>query len=148
MHRYTVELRISGQTLDPDEVTRVLGLVPTRVARKGEPKVDGGTSQWTANMWGFELVPPGKDDWSSLSDGLQALLRSFGPIRDRLHAYSRGNELYLWCGHFTSSFDGGPSLSPTLLKALGDFGVELILDTYCDCADEPLTQPEGLRARG
>jgi hypothetical protein len=147
MHRYTVELRIVGQNLNPDEVTRVLGLVPTRVARKGEPKVEGATSTWMENMWGFEVLPPGKDDWPSLGDGIQALLHTIGPIRDRLHAYSTGNELYLWCGHFTSSFDGGPSLSPTLLKSLGDFGVQLVLDTYSEPADEAQTRSEGVSVR-
>jgi hypothetical protein len=36
----------------------------------------------------------------------------------------------LWCGHFSSSFGGGPTLSPQILRVLADFGVELILDTY------------------
>lgn len=148
MHRYTVELRIVGQNLNPDEVTRVLGLVPTRVARKGEPKVGGATSKWMANMWGFEVFPPGKDDWSSLGDGIESLLRTFGPIRDRLRVYSAGNEIYVWCGHFTSSFDGGPSLSPTLLKSLGNFGVQLVLDTYSERANEVRAQSESCSTRG
>jgi hypothetical protein len=36
----------------------------------------------------------------------------------------------LWCGHFQSSFDGGPTLSPELLKQLGEFEVELFIDNY------------------
>ncbi len=147
MHRYTVELRIVGQTLDPDEVTRVLGLVPTRVARKGEPKVEGATSKWTANMWGFEVLPRGRDDWSSLEDGVASLLRTLSPIQDRLHTYSMSNEIYLWCGHLTSSFDGGPTLSPALLKSLGDFGVQLVLDTYCERRDDVTTLSEGQSVR-
>lgn len=147
MHRYTVELRIVGQTLDPDEVTRMLGLVPTRVAKKGEPKVEGATSKWAANVWGFEVLPPGKDDWPSLEDGIEALLRTFRPIRERLHACSAGNEIYLWCGHFTSSFDGGPTLSPTLLKSLGEFGVQLILDTYSERTEDAPTRSERVSVR-
>jgi hypothetical protein len=45
--------------------------------------------------------------------------------------------VFLWCGDFSSSFGGGPRLSPQILKALGDFGVELILETYF--SDEPET---------
>jgi hypothetical protein len=148
MHRYTVELRIVGQTLDPDEVTRKLGLVPTRVARKGEPKVEGAMSKWTANVWGFEVLPQEKDDWPSLEDGIEALLRTFRPIRERLRSCSAGNEIYLWCGHFTSSFDGGPTLSPALLKSLGDFGVQLVLDTYSERADEVRARSESCSTRG
>jgi hypothetical protein len=130
VHRYTVELRIVGEHLDSENVTRTLGIKPTRVARRGHAKIPGSTARWNANMWGFELLPPGKDDWASLEEALQALLGIVGPLRDRLQAYSADNEICLWCGHFTSSFDGGPTLSPQLLKALADFGVELTLDTY------------------
>ncbi len=147
MHRYTIELRIVGKNLDPDDITRTLGLEPTQVRRMGEPKVEGANSKWTANVWGFEVLPPGKDDWPSLEDGIETLLGTFRPIRERLRACSAGNEMYLWCGHFTSSFDGGPTLSPTLLKSLGDFGVQLILDTYSERIDEAPTRSEGLSER-
>ena len=147
MHRYTVELRIVGEALDPDEVTRVLGIVPPRVARKGAPKVAGAASRWTANMWGHEVLPVGRDDWSSLEDGIALLIGTFSPVRDRLLTYSASNEIYLWCGHFTSSFDGGPTLSPTLLKSLGEFGVQLVLDTYSERKDEAPTRSEGVSLR-
>jgi len=140
MHRYTVELQIVGQDLNPEEVTRTLGLAPTQVRRKGEPKVEGATSKWTTNMWAFEVLPQGRDDWSSLGDALASVLSTFGPLRDRLHAYSAANQIYLWCGHFMSSFDGGPTFSPGLLKSLGDFGVQLVLDTYCERTDEVPTR--------
>jgi len=136
MHRYTVELRILGQALDPDEVTRSLGLVPTTVGKKGEPKIAGAGSKWASNMWGFEVLPAGRDDWSSLEDGLTALLRALGPVRDRLRTYLASHEVWLWCGHFTSSFDGGPVLSPNTLRLLGDFGIQLVLDTYCERTEE------------
>jgi hypothetical protein len=132
MHRYTVELRIVGRDLDPEGVTHSFGIPPSQVRRKGEPKVEGSTSTWTVNMWAFEILPPGRDDWSSLEDALVALLNRISPVRGRLQAYLPTNEAYIWCGHFTSSFDGGPTLSPALLKALGDLGVQLFLDTYCE----------------
>ena len=130
MHRYTVELRVAGKNLELEQVTRTLGVTPTQVRRKGERKSERST--WTEDMWSFEVLPPGRDGWASLEDGLIALLRIFGPIQDRLHPYSSANNVFIWCGHFTSSFDGGPLFSPGLLKSLGDFGVELILDTYCE----------------
>jgi hypothetical protein len=136
MHRYTVELRIIGQNFEPDDITRDLALTPTIVARKGQPKVAETEAKWTANMWGFEVLPPGSDGWSSLEEGVAALLRVFSSLQERLHAYSLSNEICLWCGHFTSSFDGGPRLSSSLLKSLGDFAFPLVLDTYCERAAE------------
>ncbi len=35
-----------------------------------------------------------------------------------------------WCGHFQTSFNGGPSLSPELMTALGSFGIPLSIDNY------------------
>ena len=81
-------------------------------------------------MWAFDVLDPEGAEWTSLSDGLSALLQQFQPIQDRLRAYAVEDALCIWCGHFSSSFDGGPVLSPVLLKALGEFGAELVLDTY------------------
>lgn len=130
MHRYTVELRIIGPELNPEQVTEHLGLQPTQVRRKGEPR--SKTSNWTTTMWGIEVLPPGQDDWPSLEDGLNELLSVVGPIWSRITPYSTKNEVLLWCGHFTSSFDGGPSFTPNLLKSLAGLGVKLYLDTYCE----------------
>jgi hypothetical protein len=147
MHRYTVRLQIVGQALNPEEVTRTLGLMPTQARRKGEPKVEGTTRKWTANMWAFEVLPQGRDDWSSLGDALATALSAFSPVRDKVRAYSATNQVYLWCGHFTSSFDGGPTLSPDLLRSLADFGVQLVLDTYCERADDVSAQSEDVAVR-
>lgn len=135
MHSYTVELRILGQDLDPDEATLRLGVEPSQIRRKGE-RLSDRCRPWDENMWAFEVFPPGQDSWQSLEEGLSSLLSIVGPIRDKILAYAAANEICIWCGHFTSSFDGGPILSPRLLKSLGDFGVQLILDTYCDRESE------------
>ena len=81
-------------------------------------------------MWAFDVLHGESGDWTSLSDGLSALIQQFQPIQDRLRAYAADETLYIWCGHFSSSFDGGPVFSPVLLKALGEFGAKLVLDTY------------------
>jgi hypothetical protein len=128
MHSYTVEFRIVGQDLDPEEVTRTLGIKPTQVRRKGEARSQ--ESIWSENMWSLDVLPPGRDDWPSLEEGLVALIEELKPIHERLKAYLPANKVFISCGHFTSNFNGGPSLSPALLTSLGEFGVELVLDTY------------------
>lgn len=127
MHRYTVELRIVGSNLDPEKVTADLGIPPTQVRRKGEPR--SKTSNWTENMWAFEVLPPGQNDWSSLEEGLNALLSVVAPVQSRVRQYSKASRTFLRCGHFTSSFDGEPVLTPNLLRSLADLSRELVLDT-------------------
>jgi len=129
MHSYKIELRIVGGELDPETVTRALGLSPSQIRRKGEKR--GASSTWTKNMWAFDVLPRSGHDWPQLEDGLTVLVEKFNPVRAKIHSFADSNEVYIWCGHFTSSFDGGPTLSPVVLSALANFGVQLMLDTYC-----------------
>jgi hypothetical protein len=128
MHEYTVELRIVGPTLDPDEVTAAIKISPTQIRRKGEQR--SNHSVWPDNMWAFDAKPENGIHWDSLEEGLNSLLMTLGPLKAQLHSYLPANDVFIWCGHFTDSFDGGPIFSPTQLKSLGDFGVKLILETY------------------
>jgi len=129
MHEYSVALRISGAKLDPAEVTARLRLTPTQVRTAGQAR-PGGKSAWDESMWEYEVCPEGKAAWPSLEEGLGTLLSSFQSLHETLEHYQREFHVFLWCGHFSSSFDGGPTFSSTLLRQLGGFGVELYLDTY------------------
>jgi len=82
-------------------------------------------------MWEYE-VRPGEDKvvWDSLEDALQKVISIFVSRESELRKYQERYKVFLWCGHFSSSFDGGPTSSPIVLQALAKFGVELILDTY------------------
>jgi Domain of unknown function (DUF4279) len=131
MHKYTVSLRISSATLDVAQVTREIGLAPTQTRKVGERK--SAKSVWDRALWELEVVPEGRSDWDSMEAGLAALLRIFAPQTKVLRQYSKKHDVFRWCGHFSSSFDGGPQLSAEILKALGDFEVPLWLDThFCD----------------
>jgi hypothetical protein len=135
MHTYSVALRISGTDLDVDEVSAKLRLKPTQTRVIGQRRFSTN-SVWDESMWEYEVRPAeGKVVWDSLEDGLQAVLSAFGSCDKEVRNYQQRYRVFLWCGHFSSSFSGGPTLSPQILKALGDFGVELILDTLF--SDEP-----------
>ena len=137
MHTYTVALRISGTDLDVADVSANLRLKPTQTRVIGQPR--STNSVWDEPMWEYDVRPgEGKAVWYSLGDGLQKVLSAFVSRERELRNYQQRYRVFLWCGHFSSSFDGGPTLSPQVLKALADFGVELILDTYF--SDEPDTE--------
>ena len=131
MHKYTVALRISGETLDAPALTQALGIEPTHAVRVGEARLRGLAQK---PLWSFEVFPTGSGEWDSLEDGLQALLRVFASRIATIRQLQQQFEVFLWCGHFSSSFDGGPRLSAQMLKTLGDFGVELYLDSYSHSA--------------
>ena len=67
---------------------------------------------------------------ASLEEGLLHLLETLEPKKESIGVLAKNAEVIWWCGHFQSSFDGGPTLSASLLQRLGDFGVPLFIDNY------------------
>jgi len=128
MHTYTVSLRIEAPGLDVTRVTKELGLTPTQTRTVGERR--SATTVWDKALWELEVFPVGRSDWDSLEKGLAALLQIFVAHTGLLHGYAKNHDVYIWCGHFSSSFAGGPHLSAEILKGLGDFGAPLRLETY------------------
>ena len=137
MHEYTVELRILGVDLNPSAITRELGLEPSTVRNVGDTI---GSKCITRAEWGFNgsesnIVPI----WESLEDGLTFVLGKLANVGSTLAQYRESFEMVWWCGHYQSSFDGGPTLSAGLLRTLGEFGAPLFIDNYF--SDTPENQP-------
>lgn len=130
MHEYTVEFRIYGKELDPAAVTDNLALRPKEVRRVGE--VRGKATRWEESMWSYDGLPQGEStkSWDSLEEALVFVVKKLWPVRNKLEQYKQQHKVVLWCGHFQSSFDGGPTLSPATLKMLGEFGAEVFIDNY------------------
>jgi Domain of unknown function (DUF4279) len=126
-HEYTVEFRIWGDALDPARVSRDLGLEPCQTRTPGSSRMAGRVDR---GMWAYNGRPGAPTRWESLEEGLSLVLESLWSSRERIARYAATSELVWWCGHFHSSFDGGPTLSAELLRKLGDFGAELYIDNY------------------
>jgi hypothetical protein len=126
-HEYTVEFRIYSNTLAPHEITLDLGLEPCRMRTENSP----GPRGWNqCGMWAYDGGGENRSSWDSLEEGLTHVLDKLWAHRDAIAGYKRSAELVWWCGHFQYSFDGGPRLSPSLLRRLGEFGAELYIDNY------------------
>jgi hypothetical protein len=67
-----ISLYLKGPDLDVDEVSRLLGVSPSRVNRRGEPKVRGkSTPVYSTTTWKFSRKAQSRD----VSGTLVALLR-------------------------------------------------------------------------
>jgi len=145
MHSYTVSLRIESATLDASRITEELGVTPTQTRAVGQFR--GARSVWTEALWEFDVTPNQSDvavenwpdwpQWESLEKAFEKLLRTFSHQVPLIQDYRRHHDVYLWVGHFSSSFDGGPRLSPEILKALGSFGVPVWIDTHFVDSERP-----------
>lgn len=121
-HRYTVELRVYGTTLDPDLVTRERGLQPCQTRTAGSRL---GSQVRSESMWGFDGGDP--PDWESLEEGLRSALDKIAAAQPLFARYGREYGVAWWCGHFQQVLDGGPQRSPRLLGRLAAFGAPPVL---------------------
>jgi hypothetical protein len=105
-HHYTVELRLWGETLDPDVITQETGLQPCQTRRAGQPL--GTRTTYSENMWAFN----GESDeygtkWESLEEGLTFVLNGLGQAAEHSVEYRREYRAIWWCGLFQNSSTAG-----------------------------------------
>lgn len=128
-HAYTVGLRFYGDQLEPSEISARLNLQPSSMLGKAQSQLATRKRRpyWAYNGQGEEGF---QSEWTSLEDGLEFLLKSLSSRKADISALAQQYDAVWWCGHFQTSFDGGPTLSSTLLTEIGSFGVPLSIDNY------------------
>jgi Domain of unknown function (DUF4279) len=122
-------LRVAGDALDPDEVSRVLGIQPSLTRRKGEPHGRSGAINSTG-VW--ILSSEGAVQSKRLEVHLRYLLERIEGRAPDLQRYvrQRGLELDVPCFWMSATGQGGPVLSADLLRDLGALGVSLSFGFY------------------
>jgi len=128
-HEYFVELRLYADSLTPSEITRYLCLQPTNSSDGRAVRRDGTSVR---PFWGYG--PLDEDGcpvkWESLEQGLDFLLGCIAPVRTKILEISQSVAGIWWCGHFQTSFDGGPTLSSNVLAEIASYGLPLFIDNY------------------
>jgi len=135
-HIYTVEFRILSEHINPETITEALRLRPSQVRANGTTRSDG---KRLTGMWAFDGGEQGGPSikWKLLEEGLESVIGKLWPVKNQINSYSREAKLIWWCGHFQSSFDGGPELSSGLLTRLAQFDASLYIDSYFSGDDPP-----------
>lgn len=123
-------LRIFGDSLVPEDVSRLLGSEPTASGRKGEKIVSQTTGAMRVARTGLWRLQVERTEPEDLPGQIDELL---GALTDDMAAWATVREtcrIDLFVGLFMNSGNHGLSLSPALLLALGERGIELGLDVY------------------
>jgi hypothetical protein len=126
---------------DPDALTELLGITPTRVYRRGEGLKSGRVRPYSAWMW--ETAERVEHDSELL---IQEVLDTFEPVADELADARAGWSLDLRVGLVISmygSIEADPDgtsgamvstpalyLSPETLRRLAELGCALDIDSY------------------
>jgi len=130
LQRSAVCLRICGDDLVPEEITRLLGVAPSKACVKGEKivgKKTGFVRIAKSGMWLLGVKPREPED---IDGQIHEILSQ---MTDDLAVWRGIAEKYkvdLFCGLFLKGSNEGLTLSPQSLAALGNRGIEMGLDVY------------------
>lgn len=135
-HTYSIALRFYDENLDIDKISTKLNLPPSYALTQADidktPKLKR-TPHWNFTAKGFNGF---QDEWENLEEGLRFLIEILKPQKSQIIELSQKFNAVWWIGHFQNSFDGGYTLSASLMKQLSEFQVPMYVDSYFSTAWE------------
>jgi hypothetical protein len=135
-----VTISVTGDELDPDAITKCLGVEPTFALRKGERRMSGSREiVQRTGVWNLDA--PESSEWV-LSDAIILLLDRLPPPGDVWDQLARKHHLRVFCGLFMGSWHQGCSLPPKLLGELAARHLELDLALYGEATDDEPSNEE------
>jgi len=135
LHRSATTLRIGGDTLTPDEISRLLGARPSFARTKGEQwkgKVSGRVYTARTGQWrlGAEDRKP-----ADIDGQIAEILNQLTPDLDVWASLSERFKIDLFCGWFMEDSSEGVEISAASLRALGLRGIVLGVCLYAPAVD-------------
>ena len=128
-HHSLVTLRLFGDDLNPAEITALLGANPTAAHHKGQEfrgNQSGTVRIARTGSWQLDAERREPEDLDAQIFEILDQLTGDLAVWQALARFRPD----LFCGLFMCSSNGGVSLSPRALLALGERGIELGLDIY------------------
>lgn len=141
---YRLTLRVAGDALVPDEISRLLGVQPTTSYRLGDligARREGGPRARTGCWHLTPEVEPG-----AAFDDL--VMRLLGRLPSNLDTWARiraNHTIDLFCGVFLRNWNRGMTISPAVMQELSRRGIELGLDIYAPDDASRVVQSDALR---
>jgi hypothetical protein len=134
---FSISLIITGDDLNPDQVTQRFGVLPTHAHKKGVPiiRADGTVQRIPkTGTWAFQLTPTDTDEWD-VDEAAKLLISQF-PTDPRVWATLPVDaKMRLSFGlDIEDANNRGFSLSSDILRFVGDRNVRLDFDLYADAS--------------
>jgi hypothetical protein len=136
LHRSLAALRVTGDDLDPAEITTTLGCAPSKAQRKGET-FTGATGKTRTAKFGMWLIEAEDREPEDLNGQVKVLLARLTSSVDAWRSINARYTIDLYCGLFMRQTNEGLTLSVATLQALSDRGIEVSLELYSP-SDEDL----------
>ena len=122
-----VMLSIVDEALDPEEVTRSTGVVPTRVWQKGDIRPKTKIVE-TENGW--ELLSA-LSPAAPLVEHVGHLLSTIHPGVTQLQAFTRQYYSVLSCAVYCHESSPEIHFEPSVIQKLAEMNLRLDIDIYC-----------------
>jgi len=133
LHRSVASLRICGDKLDPDEISRLLGGTPTLSYRKGEIKKSKIRDiVRKSGAWMLDATDREPENLDAQVDEILGQLTQDLTVWASL---SNDYRIDLFCGFFMEQTDEGVEVSAKTLKALGERGIKFGVCIYAPLKD-------------
>jgi hypothetical protein len=132
--RFRITLRIYGEELDPDDVSKLLSCAPTRAERKGVPisTPSGSTRTPKKGRWSLTLDSRDCGENVDVEDAVRMLLARLPSDPELWASLTSTYTVDIYCGLFLESCNRGFAISPDVSKLLSDRRVEIGFDVYFD----------------
>jgi Domain of unknown function (DUF4279) len=127
--RSVATLRIIGDSLIPDDVTRMLGMPPSESQTKGE-ELRGKSGHVRVAKFGAWRVHAPETAPADLDVQVTEILSKLTPELSVWRELSTRFDIDLFCGWFMDKENEGIGVSADTLRCLGERGIELSLDIY------------------
>ncbi len=125
--RVRVSLRVFGDSLEPEEVSALLGREPTRFHRKGDKSSADGSSIEPTGAW---ILDSGLSEKSEIEEHVEALLSPVSNDSDEWASLTSRFSASILCSAFLDQYNEGFELSPRLAQSLADRGLVIAFDIY------------------
>jgi hypothetical protein len=123
--------RILGDELDPEEVTKLLKVLPTECVRRGHPvRSLHGKREVRSRTGRWELSTQGSTNSTELEEHLVLLLSKIEPVSERIRLIRVPVRVEFHCFWMSGTGQGGPVLSAKTLGRISRLGADLDFDLY------------------
>lgn len=131
LQKSAATLGFYGDDLDPDEITALLGMIPTVGVAKGDKWLTSRGAEKIASTgsWRIETDRCEPEDLNKQIKALLEPLTSDLPVWRDLTRRFRG---VIFCGLWMKSFNDGLQLSAEVLGSVAERGLLLDLDIYAE----------------
>lgn len=124
--RLEITLRVSSDDLDPERITRMLGVAPTFAGRKGE-QVDQAGVPVTQRTGAWTYALPASPEWE-LGDAIDTLLERLPADPALWESLAGWANVTVVCELFAHADDRSARLPPDTLARLAERRLELRLE--------------------